>query len=54
MKSNKLESNQIPTWDDDHAMRVGALTVHKLGRLAPNIPGSHCRTHIYPVGFRSS
>ncbi|CAN0358363.1 unnamed protein product, partial [Hapterophycus canaliculatus] len=44
----------IPSWDDDCSLRVGALTIHKLGRLAPETPGSHSKTHIFPVGFRSS
>lgn len=45
---------QVPSWDDDYAFRIGALTIHTLGRLAPDVPGSHSKEHIYPAGFRSS
>ncbi|CAM9573729.1 unnamed protein product, partial [Ectocarpus sp. 8 AP-2014] len=45
---------KIPSWSDGYGLRVGAVTIQKLGRLAPELAGSHTKSHIFPVGFRSS
>lgn len=49
-----VDDDQLPTWDDGFALRIGALTIHKLGKLSPETPGSHSKQHVYPAGFLSS
>lgn len=36
------------------SLRVGSLTVHKLGTLSFELPGHHTSDCIFPVGFRST
>lgn len=37
-----------------HGLRLGALTVHRLGAISFELPGHHSADYIFPRGFKSS